>query len=396
MPFEFALFALTLAGVALLHGRALEVALAGLAAVVAWQLSYTGFHGVPGWAGLALHLTQEWVVLGNLLGLLVGFALLARHFEASGVPERLPAVIPHDWTGGLVLLAIVFLLSSFLDNIAAAIIGARTAAIVFRDRLHVGYLAAVVAAANAGGAGSVIGDTTTTMMWIEGAPPQSVFHAYVGSVVAFLAFSVPAARWQHRHAPIRRPSSTAHPVDWPRAIIVILVLAAAVTTNVTLNLVSPATLERFPVLGAMVCGTLLLAVPWRQPDWRALPAASRGALLLLALVLSASLMPIDRLPSPSAAAAFGLGWISAVFDNIPLTRLALEQGGYDWGLLAYAVGFGGSMVWFGSSAGVAVASQFPQARSAVDWLRHGWPVVVAYPLGFLALLAVMGWRPLAL
>ena len=38
--------------------------------------------------------------------------------------------------------------------------------------------------------------------------------------------------------------------------------------------------------------------------------------------------------------AFGLGWVSAVFDNIPLTKLALEQGGHDWAMLAYAVGFG--------------------------------------------------------
>jgi Na+/H+ antiporter NhaD/arsenite permease-like protein len=33
------------------------------------------------------------------------------------------------------------------------------------------YLTAVVAAANAGGAGSVIGDTTTTMIWIAGVSP---------------------------------------------------------------------------------------------------------------------------------------------------------------------------------------------------------------------------------
>ena len=51
--------------------------------------------------------------------------------------------------------------------------------------------------------------------------------------------------------------------------------------------------------------------------------------------------------------------MSAVFDNIPLTALALKQGGYDWGFLAYAVGFGGSMIWFGSSAGVALSNMYP-------------------------------------
>jgi hypothetical protein len=51
-------------------------------------------------------------------------------------------------------------------------------------------------------------------------------------------------------------------------------------------------------------------------------------------------------------------FLSAVFDKTPLTALALKQGGYDWGPLAYAVGFGGSMIWFGSSAGVAILSFF--------------------------------------
>ena len=35
--------------------------------------------------------------------------------------------------------------------------------------------------------------------------------------------------------------------------------------------------------------------------------------------------------------------------------------------LAYAVGFGGSMIWFGSSAGVAVAGLMPEAKSAARW-----------------------------
>jgi Na+/H+ antiporter NhaD/arsenite permease-like protein len=91
--------------------------------------------------------------------------------------------------------------------------------------------------------------------------------------------------------------------------------------------------------------------------------------------------------------ALGLGFVSAVFDNIPLTALALQQGGYDWGMLAYAVGFGGSMIWFGSSAGVAITNVFPQGRSVGAWLKHGWHVPVAYIVGFFVLLALVGWHP---
>jgi hypothetical protein len=83
-----------------------------------------------------------------------------------------------------------------------------------------------------------------------------------------------------------------------------------------------------------------------------------------------------------------------VFDNIPLTKLALEQGGYDWGMLAYTVGFGGSMIWFGSSSGVAMSNIFPEARSVVDWIRRGWFVPLGYAVGFFTLLWVYGWNPL--
>ena len=81
------------------------------------------------------------------------------------------SLLPDDWKGGFAMLVVVFVLSSFLDNIAAAMIGGTMATALFRGRVHVGFLAAIVAASNAGGSGSVVGDTTTTMMWIDGVQP---------------------------------------------------------------------------------------------------------------------------------------------------------------------------------------------------------------------------------
>jgi Na+/H+ antiporter NhaD/arsenite permease-like protein len=76
-----------------------------------------------------------------------------------------------------------------------------------------------------------------------------------------------------------------------------------------------------------------------------------------------------------------------------LTALTIRQDGYDWAMLAYAVGFGGSMMWFGSSAGVALTGQFEDARSVGQWLRHGWHVVLAYLGGFSVMLMLHGWQP---
>ena len=105
------------------------VALLGLAAITAYKLLVRGLRRrSPGSLGLQWHLQDEWVILANLFALLVGFALLSRHFEQSHLPHLLPRILPDDWKGGLVLLALVFVLSAFLDNIAAAMIGATVAA----------------------------------------------------------------------------------------------------------------------------------------------------------------------------------------------------------------------------------------------------------------------------
>ena len=128
IPVDFILFALTLLGVALLHNHTLAVGLTGLSVIVLYKFGFTGFHGIEGLPGLLAHLGHEWVTLANLLGLLLGFALLARHFEDSGVPHALPRWLPDDWKGGFVLLVMVFVISSFLDNIAAALIGGTVAA----------------------------------------------------------------------------------------------------------------------------------------------------------------------------------------------------------------------------------------------------------------------------
>ena len=393
IPVEFILFALTLLGVAVLHRHTLAVALTGLAAITAYKLGVTGFRDAPGLSGLGLHLAHEWVILANLLGLLLGFALLANHFEKSRIPDELPRFLPDDWKGAFFLLVMIFVLSAFLDNIAAAMIGGTIAMAVFRSKVHIGYLAAIVAASNAGGAGSVVGDTTTTMMWIAGVSPVDVLEAYVAAGVALVIFGIPAAIRQQRYSPIVKDAPSGIAVDWTRVGIVAVILGAAIAANVVVNVRYAHLSDSFPFIGAAVWVALIATAALRKPDWSLLPGAFKGSVFLLSLILCASMMPVEKLPAASWPSALGLGFVSAVFDNIPLTALALRQGGYDWGFLAYAVGFGGSMIWFGSSAGVALSNMFPEAKSVGLWLRHGWYVAVAYVVGFFALLATLGWHP---
>lgn len=379
---EFILFALTLLGVAIFHHKTMYVALIGLVAILLVKFIFdSDFSFSEHIIGSAMH-EGEWRTLVNLLGLLFGFAILAKYFEDSGIPQFLPNLLPNDWKGGFVLLFAIMIISSFLDNIAAAMIGGTIAMVVFKGKVHIGFLAGIVAASNAGGAGSVVGDTTTTLMWIDGVHPLHVTHAFVASIVAIFLFGIIASIQQHKFQPILKDAAVDIKIDYLKLLIVLMILVGAIITNWILDM---------PAAGvwiAILLGSLIRKAPWHE-----IPNALQGTVFLMALVTCASLMPVNELPPASWKTAFALGFVSAVFDNIPLTKLCLEQGGYDWGILAYTVGFGGSMIWFGSSAGVALSNKFPEAKSTVNYIRKGWHVTVAYIISFFVMLGIVGWHP---
>ena len=206
----------------------------------------------------------------------------------------------------------------------------------------------------------------------RGVSPLAVVEAYIAAVVAMLIFAVPASIQQQRYSPIQKNASKGLKIDPARVFIVAAILAAALAANITANLKFPALLETIPVLGIAVWIVILLTAGLRAPDWKVMPETFKGTIFLLAFVTC--LADAGR-ETACRLVADGTwpGFVSAVFDNIPLTALALKQGGYDWGYLAYAVGFGGSMIWFGSSAGVALSNMYPEAKSVGRWVSQGWP-----------------------
>lgn len=389
---EFIFFGMILLGVALFHKHTFWVAVTGLTVLMTFKLVFDPeFHFMEHFFGTTPMTEQlmdkdlrqgEWGIILNLLGLLLGFAMLSKIFEESGVPEMLPKYLPNDWKGPFLLLVFVFILSSFLDNIAAALIGGTIALVVFKNKVHIGYIAALVAASNAGGSGSVVGDTTTTMMWIDGVSALNVLHAYLAAFVALLFFAWFAAHQQDKHQKIQSDSGANVRIDWAKIFIVALILAGAITSNIVYDM---------PALGVWIA--IFIGAFIRKAPWQEVPGSLKGTIFLLCLVTCASLMPVEELPDASWVTAFSLGFLSSVFDNIPLTKLCLDQGHYDWGMLAYSVGFGGSMIWFGSSAGVAITNKFPEGRDVVLWIKNGWHVAVAYVIGFFTLYLTLGWEP---
>lgn len=389
---EFVIFALILVGVALFHKQTFKVALIGVSVLIAFKFIFVSqFNMIEHLFGTNSFAAQimdkdmrqgEWGILLNLTGLLLGFAILAKIFEESGIPDNLPKYLPNDWKGAFVLLVFVCVISSFLDNIAAALIGGTIALVVFKNKVHIGYIAAIVAASNAGGSGSVVGDTTTTMMWIDGVSPFNVLHAFIAAGAALLFFAWFASHQQDKYQRIQQDANPDVKVDFGKLLIVALILVGAIISNFLYDM---------PALGVWIA--IFIGATFRKIPWQEVPGSIKGTIFLICLVFSASLMPVEDLPDASWITAFILGFVSAVFDNIPLTKLCLDQGHFDWGMLAYTVGFGGSMIWFGSSAGVAITNKFPEARNVGKWIKNGWHVTVAYIIGFFVLYLTMGWEP---
>ena len=232
IPIEFVLFALMLVGVALFHRKALAISVIGLLVIFAFETLVTAYPTGRGVAAFAAHARHEWVTIANLFLLLVGFELLSNQFERSNISDHLPNLLPDGYSGSVALLAVIFVLAAFLDNIAAAVLGGVMARHLYRGRVTVAFIAALVAASNAGGAGSVIGDTTTTIMWLKGVSALTVLPAYVAAVPAFLIVALFGARAQHRFQPIMDNDEPGHALEWRRIWIVAFILAAAVTANV--------------------------------------------------------------------------------------------------------------------------------------------------------------------
>src|SRR5674476_511306 len=304
---EFIIFGLILVGVALLHKQTFWVAVTGLTILLIFKFIFDpGFHFMEHVFGQNTMFDQimhknlrqgEWGIILNLMGLLLGFAILAKIFEESGLPEILPKFLPNDWRGPFLLLVFVCVISSFLDNIAAALIGGAIAIVVFKNRVHIGYIAAIVAASNAGGSGSVVGDTTTTMMWIDGVSAFNVLHAFIAAGIALLFFSWFASHQQDKYQRIQKDTSPNVKIDWHKIFNVGLILAGAIVSNILYDM---------PALGvwiAIIIGSFLKPVPWKE-----VPGAIKGTIFLLCLVFCASLMPVEELPNASWVTALAVSY----------------------------------------------------------------------------------------
>jgi len=81
-------------------------------------------------------------------------------------------------------------------------------------------------------------------------------------------------------------------------------------------------------------------------------------------------------------ANIAVGLLSAVVDNVPVMSAVLKanpQMGLDqWMLVTMTAGIGGSLISFGSAAGVGVMGKMPGVYTFASHMKYAWTVFIGY------------------
>jgi Na+/H+ antiporter NhaD/arsenite permease-like protein len=281
---------------------------------------------------------------------------------------------------------VTFFLSAVLDNLTTTIVMIslmKRIADSQNDRLF--FAAMIVIAANAGGAWSVIGDVTTTMLWIgrqitpmaiiDGVFPASLVNLLIPLlVVSCLLKGKTVVSPRAGDKEITRASV------FERNLVFFLGLALLIAVPAFKMLTNlPPFMGILFALGILwLVGELVHRDKEPEEKWHLTPvhALTRidmssivffiGILLAVASlehthVLEVLARWLDQTVGRQEVIVILLGLISAIVDNVPL--VAASMGMYNlaqyppdsflWEFMAYCAGTGGSILIIGSAAGVA-------------------------------------------
>ena len=393
--------------------RVNKAAVALLTGVAAWTLLMVGGEGGPQVvAHLADHLSDTAGILFFLLGAMTIVELIDAH---AGFQVLLGPIRQSGKRRLLVVVALAtFFLSAVLDNLTTTIVAIsilRKLVADRRDRML--YAGMVVIAANAGGAWTVIGDVTTTMLWIGGqVTTVGIMRALLLPSLVCLAVSVLliAPRFRGALPPPAAPEAGAAARGPSRAEQLVVLIAGI--AGLLLVPVFKALTHLPPYMGMLLSLGLLWTLTeflhrGKEQDTRhaySVAAALRRIDTTVILFFLGILLCIAALQTGGVLESAGrwlaahlrderlivvaTGLVSAVVDNVPLVAAlqrmyTLAQYPADhlfWELLAYCAGTGGSILIIGSAAGVAAMGM----ENLDFWWylrRIGWIALVGYLAG---------------
>lgn len=301
------------------------------------------------------------------------------------------------WVSGLM----TFFISAVADNLTTALIFATVIMTVEKKEKKFLVPAAVniVVASNAGGAWSPFGDITTLMIWNAGkAPFADFFYLFPASFAGWALTCFLLSLFVEDKAPtVGDEEEVLANAKEGAGIVVFLgifTIACAVLSHQLLHL--PA------IIGMMFGLSLLMLYGFslkrkKSEDIAIFKSISKieNDTLLFFFGLMASVGALGYIGYLSAAAKVyeflppfwvnvSAGLLSAVIDNVPLTYAILKASPAmevrEWLFLALTVGTGGSLIAFGSAAGVAVMGKMRGVYTFSSHMRYFFAVFAGYVL----------------
>ena len=301
------------------------------------------------------------------------------------------------WVTGI----IAFFLSPIADNLTTALI--LSTVLITIEKENKAFLVPgainIVVAANAGGAWSPFGDITTLMAWTAGKGTFVDFlFLFPASIIGYLVTAVILSRFVPTDIPPFDASKEEVPTLAPGAKVVmglgIFTIFSAVMSHQVLHL---------PAMWGMMFGLSLL----KLYDYRLKKKygkgfdiftsmakienntlmfffgilAAVGALYFIGWLALAAVVYDPSVLGPTWS-NIGVGFLSAIVDNVPVMSAVLkaspEMGLDQWMLVTLTAGVGGSMISFGSAAGVGVMGKLPGIYTFGAHMKYSWTIVIGY------------------
>lgn len=307
------------------------------------------------------------------------------------------------WLTGI----LAFFISPVADNLTTALI--LSTVLLTIDKNNVNFLVAgainIVVAANAGGAWSPFGDITTLMAWAAGKAPFIDFFAlFPASFIGWLVTAFLLARVVPAGSPHFDPATEPKVSIKKGGKVVIGLGAFTIFSAVMMH-----QLFHLPAMWGMMFGFSLLSLYtyiYKKTNKNEEPMhvfhymskienntlffffgilAAVGALHFVGF-LNYAVSLYDKFGA--TAVNIGVGFLSAIVDNVPVMSAVLKANpmmGADagenlsqWLLVTLTAGIGGSMISFGSAAGVGVMGKLKGIYTFGAHMRLAWTVVVGY------------------
>ncbi len=302
------------------------------------------------------------------------------------------------WVTGI----LAFFISPIADNLTTALILSTVLITIEKTRKDFLVPGAIniVVAANAGGAWSPFGDITTLMAWTAGKGTFTDFlFLFPSSIIGYLVTAFILARFVPNEVPAFDISKEIKPIMANGAKVVmflgVFTIFCAVMSHQILHL---------PAMWGMMFGLSLLKIysyglkrKYGVDHFNIFRSMAKienntlmfffgilaavGALYFIGWLALAAVVYDPSVLGPTWS-NIGVGFLSAIVDNVPVMSAVLkanpDMGLDQWMLVTLTAGVGGSLISFGSAAGVGVMGKLHGIYTFGAHMKFAWIILIGY------------------